>query len=75
MAGGSTATHRTVKGSSRISHSGSQVFGEELAEEPKGTFGHRAASISQVELQALIAKASVPRAEPDSPRSLSSHET
>ena len=37
MAGGSTATHRTVKGSGRISHSGSQVFGEELADE-QGTY-------------------------------------
>jgi hypothetical protein len=75
-AGGSTATHLTVKGSGKLRGSGgSQVFGEEQQDEPKGTFGIRASSFSREELEALQAKAAVPRAEPDSPRSLSAYST
>ena len=47
-----------------------QVFGEELLDEPKSTFGVRASSFSREELAAIQAKAAVPREDPDSPRSL-----
>lgn len=77
---GGSGTFRTVKGSGLGSSHGSQVFGEELEDEPIGTFGHRACSISEQEIQELINKASVPRSvsavsersEPDSPRSVRS---
>jgi hypothetical protein len=77
---GGSGTFRTIKGSGLGSGHGSQVFGEELLDEPTGTFGHRACSISEQDIQDLITKASVPRSvsavsersEPDSPRSVRS---
>ena len=68
---GGSGTRRTIRGSGVFSR-GSQVFGEEIEDEPKTTFGHRASSISEQEIQDLINKAAVSRSQPDSPRSLSS---
>ena len=73
-AGLSQTTHRSVIGSGTGASGGrgSQVFGEEQADEPNTTFGVKAKSFNSNDLQDLIRRASVSRTEPGSPRSVTS---